>query len=98
MLSGSPDLSSTYRLPWESVHVLVMLTPSAVDQNVLIRSVSRQSIAMAATRLDTGPPFSGGRVVGDGTGAEAESLSFPLSHWMWSDRQGWACTGRRRVA
>lgn len=71
MLSGSPDPSSTYRLPWESVHVLVMLTPSAVDQNVLIRSVSRQSMAMAARRLVTGSTFLGGTVVGDGTGAEA---------------------------
>jgi hypothetical protein len=62
VLSGSPDPSSTYRLPWESVHVLVILTPSAVDQNVLIRSVSRQSTAMAARRLDTGPPFSGERL------------------------------------
>ena len=71
MLSGSPDPSSTYRLPWESVHVLVILTPSAVDQNVLIRSVSRQSIAMATRRLDTEPTFLGGTVVGDRTGAEA---------------------------
>lgn len=62
MLSGSPDLSSTYRLPWESVHVLVILTPSAVDQNVLIRSVSRQSIAMAARRLVTGSTFSQGNI------------------------------------
>ena len=57
MLSGSPDPSSTYRLPWESVHVLVILAPSAVDQNALISSVSRQSTAMAARRPDTGPTF-----------------------------------------
>ncbi len=42
--------------------MLVILTPSAVDQNVLIRSVSRQSTAMAARRLDTGLTFLGERL------------------------------------
>ncbi len=41
--------------------MLVTVTPSAVVQNVLIRSVSRQSTAMAARRLVTqGQPFIGG--------------------------------------
>jgi hypothetical protein len=41
---------------------------------VLIRSVSRQSIAMAARRLVTGSTFLGGTVVGDRTAEAGKSV------------------------